>query len=133
MTQVEAHRHLFIDDYEIDSMSGLSRSLHGATLYEGNPVIHNDYPWERYVIKSGGTYLLQDPNDGLFKLGHPAVPCLSPRCKRRTAGSMSLGITKSGPISHFSPSVRDRHFQRSPGADGESYAAWRARTFALRL
>ena len=44
MTQVEAHRHLFIDDYEIDSMSGLSRSLLGATLYEGNPVIHNDYP-----------------------------------------------------------------------------------------
>lgn len=74
MTQVEAHRHLFIDDYEIDSMSGLSRSLHGATLYEGNPVIHNDYPWERYVIKSGGTYLLQDPNDGLFKLYYTVIP-----------------------------------------------------------
>ena len=49
-------RHLFIDDFEIAHMRGLKRSLHAGTLYEGNPVINNDYPWERYIIKSGGTY-----------------------------------------------------------------------------
>lgn len=94
MTQVEAHRHLFIDDYEIDSMSGLSRSLLGATLYEGNPVIHNDYPWERYVIKSGGTYLLQDPNDGLFKLYYLVIP----RIVTATADHVNqVAVRPSGP------------------------------------
>ena len=69
-------RHLFIDDYEIAHMRGLKRTLHPGTLYEGNPVIHNDYPWERYIIKSGGTYLLHDPTDGLYKLYYLVIPRL---------------------------------------------------------
>ena len=67
-------RHLFTDDAEIAHSKGLTRSLHPATLYEHNPVVRNDFPWERYILKMGGTCLLHDPTDGLYKLYYLTIP-----------------------------------------------------------
>lgn len=67
-------RHLFVDDVEIAHMKGLTRVLHPGTLYDGNPVLGNDHPWERYIIKSGGTCLFHDPVDGLYKLYYLVIP-----------------------------------------------------------
>ena len=50
MTSNRSARTLFIDDGDINAMDGVTRVIHPADKYEGNPVVEADKEWE------GATY-----------------------------------------------------------------------------
>ncbi|MDA1056070.1 MAG: hypothetical protein O3C40_37290 [Planctomycetota bacterium] len=59
-------KQLFIDDYVIGEMQGMTKQLHQPTKFKQNPVLKRDKPWE----PSGPGYstLIFDPHETLFKL-----------------------------------------------------------------
>ncbi len=72
---VDVGRQLLVDDFLIDETS-LKRSFHLATMYEGNPIVKPDQPWEKEgrapmaMPFSDGVWF--DPADGLFKMWYLA-------------------------------------------------------------
>ena len=103
---------------ELPELAGLNHLFQNATtgaVSEYGLIEETMAPW--FPRRSPTGYWSASDSE-ISLLGNPAsagpskrrlLAGLSPRCKRRTAGSMSLGITRSGATSHFSPSVRDRH------------------------
>lgn len=55
-------RQLFVDDFLIDK-TDMKRVAHQARMYEGNPVIAPDKPWE---YRKNGTYMTMTFSGGLF-------------------------------------------------------------------
>lgn len=71
-----ARRHLFLDDREIASETGLHRVLHQPTKYDGNPVIaHDQRPWQGFRCQLYGT-ALYDERARRTRLWYLAVPRL---------------------------------------------------------
>ncbi len=60
-------RQLFFDDYLIDSVSELTRTLHRPVKHPDNPVLKREHPWEALRIQVYGT-VLYDPAEQLFKI-----------------------------------------------------------------
>lgn len=46
MIEIGSQKQLFLDDYLIESMTGVERTLNPATKVQRNPVICPDRPWE---------------------------------------------------------------------------------------
>jgi len=60
-------RRLFVDDFHVAQMSGLTRRMHAADKHPANPVIRPDKPWERRNV-SVNCSTIYDPADRLFKM-----------------------------------------------------------------
>ncbi|UCH35365.1 MAG: hypothetical protein JSV65_03165 [Armatimonadota bacterium] len=67
--RIGRERQLFVDDYVIESMDGLRRTVHQWQKHPDNPVLRAEMPWE-----GGGTYALAygsalfDEQEQLFKM-----------------------------------------------------------------
>jgi hypothetical protein len=69
--RIGADRMLLIDDFAIDRLDGLRRSVRPAKKHPANPVIKGDAPWEfnnTYVYGA----VIQDPDEGLTKAWYKA-------------------------------------------------------------
>ncbi len=49
--------HLFLDDFLIDRMTNLRRQVHPPSKHPANPLIKQDFPWEKRMIETYGTVL----------------------------------------------------------------------------
>lgn len=67
------HRHLFLDDVEIDRCEGLRRTVHQPVHHPANPVLVPERPWEGYGISCYGT-LLYDDEEKLFRFWYLTRP-----------------------------------------------------------
>jgi len=79
---------LFIDEFLVHSMKGLTRSLHPAKKYQGNPILLPEKPWEKVPVfgeesckflVANGT-VLNDPESGLWRMyykGSMRTSCLA--------------------------------------------------------
>lgn len=52
-----AAKHLFLDDHLVASMENVTRTIHPAVKYEGNPVLWPEAPWEGAVALVYGSVL----------------------------------------------------------------------------
>ena len=69
-----SRRYLFFDDREIESRAGLTRTVHHAAKYPGNPILRPEPAWEGPMVPST---VLFDDAAGLYKLWyltHARVP-----------------------------------------------------------
>ncbi len=57
---------LFVDDFLIQEMQGVARSLHTPSKARENPVLVADRPWEGGLSLEAGT-VLYEPGRGIFK------------------------------------------------------------------
>jgi len=55
------HRQLFLDDWNIQRLTGLERRAHPAKRYAGNPVMTRQFPWEGARIQTYGKCILYNP------------------------------------------------------------------------
>jgi hypothetical protein len=60
------HRQLFVDDYLIDRMEGVTRVLNPAKKYPANPVLRADRPWEGMTLFVRS--VLYDENEKTFSM-----------------------------------------------------------------
>ena len=67
-----ATRYLLVDDTPIAAQRGLTRTVHAARKYDGNPIMVAEAPWEGPLVPS-----TEEP------LGHTTIPWPPPRCSRR--------------------------------------------------
>ena len=54
------HTRLFLDDHLIAEMHHLTRTVHRPTMYEGNPVLTYDKPWEFSCVTLWGSVLFDE-------------------------------------------------------------------------
>jgi hypothetical protein len=64
--KIDSHRQLFIDDYLIASLQGLTRELHQPVKHPRNPLVRADRPWEDPHIALG--FVLHDGAQGPFRM-----------------------------------------------------------------
>lgn len=69
----DAHRHLFIDDVEIERCEGFRRTVNQPVHHPANPVLKPERPWEGYGVSHYGT-LLYDEDEQLFRLWYLTRP-----------------------------------------------------------
>src|SRR5262249_40356206 len=63
-------RQLFVDNYVVEHMDDLTKTLHQPTKHEGNPVLKADRPWEGTVDWAS---VIHDEEDRLFKAWYLAA------------------------------------------------------------
>ncbi len=63
---------LFIDDFLIQEMKGIARSLHTPTKAGENPVLVADRPWEGGLSLEAGT-VLYEADQGIFRMWYNAL------------------------------------------------------------
>ncbi len=51
---------LFLDDHLISSMTNLRRQVHSPAKHPSNPLIRQDFPWEKRMVQVYGTVLYDD-------------------------------------------------------------------------
>ena len=66
------NRCLFVDDYHVSEIKGLTRNLHAVEKHPANPVIRPDRPWEGDGVAAGNSSLY-DPCEKLFKIWYLAA------------------------------------------------------------
>jgi len=62
------HRQLFLDDWNIQRMAGLTRHAHPAKRYPGNPVMTRRFPWEAARMQTYGKCILFDPERRRYRM-----------------------------------------------------------------
>ena len=70
MIEIGSQKQLFLDDYLIESMAGVKRTLNPATKVQNNPVICPDRPWEGNNLHYGCVFY--DEAQGLFRMWYTA-------------------------------------------------------------
>jgi hypothetical protein len=68
---VGREKQLFVDDWVIESATGLKRTLQPVTKHEGNPLIVADKPWEGKSVLLYGA-VIRDPDTGKFRMWYLA-------------------------------------------------------------
>lgn len=66
-------RQLFLDDYLIDSLGNLQRTVNQPVKHPDNPVLKREHPWEAFRVQVYGT-VLYDPEARLFKAWYMNIP-----------------------------------------------------------
>ncbi len=61
------HRHLFIDDHEIDTITSMARKINQPVKHPLNPVLDCENPWEILGVQTYGTVIF-DSGEGLFRM-----------------------------------------------------------------
>ena len=64
---------LFVDDFLIQEMQGVARSLHTPSKARETPVLVADRPWEGGLSLEAGT-VLYEPVQGIFRVQYNALP-----------------------------------------------------------
>jgi hypothetical protein len=74
MSETGPRRYLFFDDAEIESRSGLTRTVHAAVKHPGNPILTPEPAWEGPMVPST---MLYDEAERIYKmwyLTHTRIP-----------------------------------------------------------
>ena len=58
---------LFFDNYVIEMVNFVTRTMHQPKKHPGNPLLRQDKPWEKVVIVRGNTSVYWDESERLFK------------------------------------------------------------------
>jgi hypothetical protein len=72
---VRPHRHLFLDDHEIERITGLRRVVNPPRKHPDNPVVRADRPWEASVSVYGTTFF--DETTSCFRMYY-LIGCPTP-------------------------------------------------------
>jgi len=64
--KIDARRQLFVDDYLVAEMTGLTRQYHAMVKHPANPVIRADRPWEGTAV--GPRHVAYDEATGRFRM-----------------------------------------------------------------
>jgi hypothetical protein len=73
---VDLSKYLFVENYQIDRMENVTRTLHSPLKSSTNPVIVPDMPWEGAVILQPGT-VIYDEEEHIFKMWYNSLPTQS--------------------------------------------------------
>ena len=68
---MDFNRQLFVDDYGIESMRGLTRTMHRVTKYPDNPLLKPERSWEGESIYISNS-TIYDSQERLFKMWYQA-------------------------------------------------------------
>ena len=74
---IGTYAQLLLDDRLIARSESLTRTIHRPEMYEGNPVLTYDRPWEYECILLWGTVLFDD-EEGLYKMWYQTWGKLAP-------------------------------------------------------
>ena len=64
--------HLFVDDYLVDKMTHVWRSLNRPRKHPDNPLVRPDRPWEGFLVMQPGTVIF-DGEEQLFKMWYNTI------------------------------------------------------------
>ena len=64
--------HLFVDDYLVEKMTQVWRSLNIGRKHAKNPLLKPDRPWEGYLVLQPGT-VIWDEEDQIFKMWYNTI------------------------------------------------------------
>jgi len=64
---------LFVDDFLVESLDGVVKSLNRPIKHPGNPLIRPDKPWEGYLVLQPGSVIF-DEEEQLFKMWYNSLP-----------------------------------------------------------
>ena len=70
--QIGNSKQLFIDDFVIDSLNNLTKTVHHPERYHENPVLTGTEPWERWLLEVNGRPVLYDEETQEFKMWYGA-------------------------------------------------------------
>ena len=62
------HRQVFLDEVNIQRMTGLRRRAHPAQRYVGNPILTRQFPWEQTRVQLYGRCILFDPERRRYRM-----------------------------------------------------------------
>ena len=71
--ELSSDTQVFVDDFLIERMERISRTLHSPQKARENPVLKADRPWEGDLPLEGGTVLF-DEEEQLFKMWYNSLP-----------------------------------------------------------
>ena len=60
----------FFDTGLIEEIQNITRTVHSPVMFEGNPILTKDRPWEHHVNLHADDYKVWRDDDGVF---HPPV------------------------------------------------------------
>ena len=86
------HRYLFLDDYHIARMDGLTRRGHQAEKHPANPVMVREHPWEGTRVQIYGRDVIYDPLLAKFRMYYIAQPRDEPHEHVRLNGRPMNGL-----------------------------------------
>lgn len=61
-------RQLFLDDWNIQRLTGLERRAHPAKRYAGNPILARQFPWEQTRVQLYGRCILYNPERRRYQM-----------------------------------------------------------------
>ena len=93
MIDIGSQKQLFLDDYLIETVTGVKRTLNPATKAPNNPVIHPDQPWEGNNLHYGCVFY--DNEQRLFRMWYTAST-VTPSEAVRLFTQPDAGLTQTG-------------------------------------
>ncbi|MCY2963652.1 MAG: hypothetical protein NT069_08395, partial [Planctomycetota bacterium] len=101
-------RQLFLDDFGVQEVAGLTRKMHSPDRHAGNPVLRGEFPWEKNSTSVYGTMLYDEARKRfrLWYLCSPESPAsgrkwLEVGGYRRVAGCTLLAYAESDDAVHW--------------------------------
>ena len=98
--EVDNAKQLFADDWVIDKMSGLKRTLHQVRKHPNNPLFKPDMPWEKPAVLLFGTVMYDPARDAdKFRMWYL---CFTPKYEPgyskliRKEGRIAYAISRDG-------------------------------------
>ena len=82
-------RQLFIDDFIVENMSGVTRVVNQPEKHPANPLVRLDRPWEGRFQVGGWGAVIYDDSESLFKMWYCAYP-------KPEGGIMCYAFSKDG-------------------------------------
>ena len=70
---VNTKKHLFVDDFQIERMENVERTLHNPYRAPENPIISPDEAWESTIILQPGA-VIYDKEEHIFKMWYNSLP-----------------------------------------------------------
>ena len=117
MIEIGSQKQLFLDDYLIESMTGVQRTLNPATKARNNPVIRPDRPWEGNNLHYGCVFY--DEEQGLFRLWYTAST-VTPSKTVRLVTQPDAGLTAT-PLEQEKPNSTEPIVCYATSTDGYSW------------
>ena len=117
MIEIGSQKQLFLDDYLIESMTGVQRTLNSATKPRNNPVIRPDRPWEGNNLHYGCVFY--DEEQGLFRMWYTAST-VTPSKTVRLFTQPDAGLTAT-PLEQEKPNSTEPIVCYATSTDGYSW------------
>ena len=117
MIEIGSQKQLFLDDYLIESMTGVQRTLNPATKAQNNPVIRPDCPWEGNNLHYGCVFY--DEEQELFRMWYTAST-VTPSKTVRLFTQPDAGLT-AAPLEQEKPNSTEPILCYATSTDGYSW------------